>query len=29
MGKRHESIGIKQVIRYEWMEKTTNMMLAG
>jgi len=29
MGKRHESIGIKQIIRYEWMEKTTNMMLAG
>lgn len=29
MGKRHESIGIKQTIRYEWMQKTTNLLLAG
>lgn len=29
MGKRHEAIGIKQAIRYEWMQKTTNLMLAG
>ena len=29
MGKRHESIGIKQVIRYEWMQKAANQMLAG
>lgn len=29
MGKRHETIGIKQVIHYEWMQKTANLMLAG
>ncbi len=29
MGKRHESIGIKQTIRHEWMQKTTNLLLAG
>jgi hypothetical protein len=29
MGKRHRSIGIKQLIRYEWMEKTASMLLAG
>ncbi|MBP1908566.1 hypothetical protein [Methanolobus bombayensis] len=29
MSKRHSSIGIKQLIRYEWMEKTSSMLLAG
>jgi hypothetical protein len=29
MGKRHDAIGIKQAIRYEWMQKTTNLLLAG
>lgn len=29
MGKRHEAIAIKQVIRFEWMEKATNLLLAG
>lgn len=29
MGKRHESIGIKQTIRYEWVQKATNLLLAG
>lgn len=29
MSKRHESIGIKQVIPYEWMRKTANLVLAG
>ena len=29
MGKRHEAIGIKQTIRLEWMQKTTNLLLAG
>ncbi len=29
MGKRHYAIGIKQAIRYEWMQKTTNLLLAG
>lgn len=29
MGKRHESIGIKQTIRLEWMQKTANLLLAG
>lgn len=29
MGKRHDVIGIKQAIRYEWMQKTTNLLLAG
>ena len=28
-GKRHDSIGIKQVIRLEWMEKTVCLVLAG
>ena len=29
MVKRHEVIGIKQVIRFEWIQKTTNLILAG
>lgn len=29
MSKRHDSIGIKQVIPYEWMRKTANFVLAG
>lgn len=29
MGKRHEAIGIKQAIRLEWMQKATNLLLAG
>lgn len=29
MGKRHESIGIKQTIRFEWMQKAANLLLAG
>lgn len=29
MGKRHESIGIKQVIRFEWMQKAANLLLDG
>ncbi len=29
MGKRHESVGIKQVIRFEWMQKAANLLLAG
>lgn len=29
MGSRHESIGIKQVIRMEWMQKAVNLLLAG
>lgn len=29
MGNRHELIGIKQVIRLEWMEKAVNLLLAG
>lgn len=29
MDKRHESIGIKQSIRFEWMQKTANLLLAG
>lgn len=29
MSKRHEAIGIKQVIRLELMQKTVNMLLAG
>lgn len=29
MGKRHEGIAIKQVIRIEWMQKAANLMLAG
>ncbi len=28
-GKRHEAIGIKQAIRFEWMRKTANLLLAG
>ncbi len=29
IGKRHEAIGIKQAIRFEWMQKATNLLLAG
>ena len=29
MGKRHETIGIKQAIRFEWMQKTASLLLAG
>ena len=29
MDKRHETIGIKQAIRFEWMQKATNLLLAG
>jgi hypothetical protein len=29
MGKRHDAIGIKQAIRYEWMQKTAHLLLAG
>ncbi|HAT8643603.1 hypothetical protein [Legionella pneumophila] len=29
MSKRHESIGIKQAIHLEWMQKTTNLLLSG
>ena len=29
MGKRHETLGIKQTLRYEWMQKTTNLLLSG
>lgn len=29
MAKRHEIIGIKQAIRFEWMQKTANLLLAG
>lgn len=29
MSKRHDAIGIKQAIRYEWMQKTVNLLLAG
>jgi hypothetical protein len=29
MGKRHEAIGIKQAIRFDWMQKTANLLLAG
>lgn len=29
MDKRHETIGIKQVIRFEWMQKVANLLLAG
>ena len=28
-GTRHESIGIKQAIRFEWMQKTANLLMAG
>lgn len=29
MSKRHEFIGVKQVIPYDWMRKTANFVLAG
>ncbi len=29
MGKRHEALGIKQAIRFEWMQKAANLLLAG
>ncbi len=29
MVKRHETIGIKQAIRFEWMQKAANLLLAG
>ncbi len=29
MARRHKTIGIKQVIRLEWMQKTVNLMFAG
>lgn len=29
MGKRHEAIGLKQAVRYEWIKKTTDLLLAG
>lgn len=29
MGKRHQAIGIKQVIRYEWMQKSADLLLVG
>jgi hypothetical protein len=29
MGKRHEAIGIKQAIRFEWIQKAANLLLAG
>ncbi|MBT4089535.1 MAG: hypothetical protein HOE30_13690, partial [Deltaproteobacteria bacterium] len=29
MSARHDKIGIKHVIRLEWMDKTLDMMLAG
>lgn len=29
MSKRHEAIGIKQAIRFEWMQKAANLLLAG
>jgi len=29
VGKRHEAIGIKQAIRYEWMQKVANLVLVG
>ncbi len=29
MAKRHEAIGIKQAIRFEWMQKAANLFLAG
>jgi hypothetical protein len=29
MGKRHEAIGIKQAIRFEWMEKAAKLLLVG
>jgi hypothetical protein len=29
MGKRHDAIGIKQAIRFEWMQRAANLLLAG
>ncbi|OPZ84701.1 MAG: hypothetical protein BWY76_01734 [bacterium ADurb.Bin429] len=29
MGKRHEAIGIKQVIHLEWMQEAANLVMAG
>lgn len=29
MGKRHDAIGIKQAIHYDWMQKAANLLLAG
>ena len=29
MGKRHEVIGIKQVIKYDWVKKATDLVLSG
>lgn len=29
MSKRHKAIGIKQTIRFDWMQKATNLLLAG
>jgi hypothetical protein len=29
MGKRHEAIGIKQAIRFDWMQKAANLLLVG
>ena len=29
MGKRHKAIGIKQAIRFEWMQKAAHLLLAG
>ena len=29
MAKRHEALGIKQVIRFDWMQKAANLLLAG
>ncbi len=29
IAKRHEAIGIKQTIRFEWMQKAANLLLAG
>ncbi|TIW29358.1 MAG: hypothetical protein E5V63_01135 [Mesorhizobium sp.] len=29
MSKRHDSIGVKQIIPYEWMRKAANFVLAG
>lgn len=29
MGKRHDAIGIKQAIRFEWMQNAANLLLAG
>ncbi|NLL37245.1 MAG: hypothetical protein GX256_06970 [Fretibacterium sp.] len=29
MSKRHEAIGIKQAVRFDWMQKVANLLLAG